>query len=250
MTNALVLEGVGVRFSVPRHTRAGRKPSLSRSNRHSIWGLKDIGLSAARGEIVGIIGTNGAGKTSLLRTVAGIYRPDEGTLQVTGGVAPVLSVSGGLKPELSGWENVVLSLTLMGCPRDEARQAAPRVAALSGLGDFLDAEVRVYSAGMKTRLGFALALLAPASILVIDEVIGAADHDYRGQIDEMIREFAGAGGTILMASHDLESMAHLCNRLVELNHGRLIAEGKATELAEDYLRRHSSPKPKPQTENT
>jgi ABC-type polysaccharide/polyol phosphate transport system ATPase subunit len=185
---------------------------------------------------LGFIGPNGAGKTTLLRAAAGLYMPDEGSISVHGRVAPLLSLSAGLVPQLSGWENIALITVLLGSPRSDIPQLTPKIAEFSGLGEFLDAEVRTYSAGMMARLGFSVAAFADPDVLVVDEILAAGDHEFQERSGKVITSFIESGRTTLIASHQLQTLLVLCTRIAWLDHGRIVELGEPTEVVERYLR--------------
>lgn len=235
MSAVISLRGVGIRFRAPRHTRYGYKPRLVGSRRQTVWGLRDVSLEVERGEFVGLIGPNGSGKTTLLRTIAGIYRPDEGEIRRDGRVAPLLSFDGDLKPGLSGWENIALSGVLLGLSRRQTKDVATSVADFAGLGDSLDTEVRVYSTGMKARLGFAVAAFSQPDVLVLDEAMTVGDEDFKERSGELIRGFVSEGKTVIMASHEIPALAAVAHRLVRLDRGAVAEMGTPARVAEHYL---------------
>jgi ABC-type polysaccharide/polyol phosphate transport system ATPase subunit len=170
-----------------------------------------------------------------LRTIAGVYKPDEGLRIARGRVAPLLSFDGDLKPGLSGWENIALSGVLLGLTRRQTRGVAGRIAEFSGLGEFLHSEVRVYSTGMKARLGFAVAALVDPEVLVLDEAMTAGDYDFQDRSQALIRGFLARGRTVIIASHEIESLARQCDRLVHLKGGLIVEEGAPDGVAARYL---------------
>lgn len=229
------LRDVGVRFRVPRRSRLGKAPRLIGAGKWTLWGLDGVTFGVARGEVLGLIGPNGAGKSTLLRVVAGIFRPDRGTIAVRGRVTPFLTPSAGLSASLSGWENIELGAVLLGLSRNEARRIAPEIADFTGLGEFLDAPIATYSSGMSARLGFALAAFTDPEILVLDEVLGAGDQEFRERSTAKIRELIRAGSTVLMASHVLPTLTELCDRLVRLERGRVVDDGDPGTVADRYV---------------
>jgi ABC-type polysaccharide/polyol phosphate transport system ATPase subunit len=232
---AVSLQEVAVRFRVPRRSRLGRTPRLMGGGKWTLWGLDGVTLDVARGEVLGLIGPNGAGKSTLLRVVGGIYRPDRGTVDVHGRVTPFLTPSAGMVMNLSGWENIHLGCVLVGSSRERARQVAPEIAEFSGLGDFLDAPLRTYSTGMLARLGFAVVAFSEPDIMVVDEVIGAGDEEFRRRSQEKMEELIRAGRTVLIASHVLPSLTELADRLVRLDRGRIVDQGDPGDVARRYV---------------
>lgn len=226
------LDSVGIRFTVRRHTHTGLRPRLR--GRQRFWGVKDVSLRVEPGEVLGIIGANGSGKSTLLRTIGGIYRPDAGSVAVRGRVGSLLSVSGGFKPELSGGENAELAMTLSGLVRKEAVAKIDEVRELAGLTDMFDAEVRAYSSGMKARLGFAIAVAVEPSVVLLDEVITFSDHSFRRKVDKIIVDLASAGKSILLSSHEMGELMHVCHRFVQLEKGSVVLDGTPAEVARAY----------------
>jgi ABC-type polysaccharide/polyol phosphate transport system ATPase subunit len=229
------LRDVGVRFRVPRRSRLGKAPRLIGAGKWTLWGLDGVTLDVAEGEVLGLVGPNGAGKSTLLRVVAGIYRPDRGTIRVRGRVTPLLTPTAGLSPALSGWENIELGCSLLGMARRALPELAPRIGDFTGLGDFLDTPIRTYSSGMRARLGFALVAFSEPDVMVVDEVMGAGDEEFRERSQAKIRELIGAGSTVLMASHVLPTLTELCDRLVRLERGRIVDDGDPGAVADRYV---------------
>ena len=243
MGHAIVLDDVGVRFRMWRRNRSGRRrPRLGSNDRWRMWGLRHLDVQVELGERVGLIGSNGAGKTTLLKTIAGLYEPDEGAVSVQGRVAPLLSAGAGLLPGLNGWDNLELAGVLLGLTAAETRARIPAVAEFSGLGDFLDAPVRTYSSGMKARLGFAASIHCDADILLLDEVMAVGDQDFRDRSRARVEELGQEGHTILVASHDVEQLLTLTDRVVHLERGAIVDQGPGTEVVARYLARPDEPR--------
>ncbi|MEX2457751.1 MAG: ATP-binding cassette domain-containing protein [Actinomycetota bacterium] len=241
MEQAIRLRDVGIRFRVPRRGRRGLGiPRLLGRRRTKFWGIRHVTFDIARGEVVGLIGPNGSGKSTLLRTVSAIYRPDEGESEVSGRVAPLLTAGAGLSPGLTGWENIELSGVLLGLTRRRTNELAQTIAEFADIRDFMDAPIRVYSAGMKARLGFAIAVHADPDILALDEVISVADEEFRERSAQRLREFIDSGGTVVVASHEVESLTDLCRRFVRLEHGEVVDDGEPGEVGPRYLAEHGA----------
>jgi ABC-type polysaccharide/polyol phosphate transport system ATPase subunit len=167
--------------------------------------------------------------------MAGVYRPDEGEVRVDGQVAPLLSFTGGLRSTLTGWQNIDLSAVLLGVPRREVEALKPRIAEFSGIGEFIHAPVRVYSAGMRARLGFGVAVYCGGDILLFDEMITVGDQEFRRRSEAKIRELVAAGATALVSSHSLEALCALCDRFVRLDKGRVVEDGPPQDVTAHYL---------------
>ena len=232
------LEDVGIRFRLPRHSRVGRAPRLIGLGHSEFWGVRHVTFEVFPGEVIGLLGPNGAGKTTLLRTVAGVYVPDEGRVRVRGRVGTLLSVTAGMMPLLSGWENISLLGILMGASRRKLAEVTPQIADFSELGDFLDAEVRTYSSGMKARLGFAVAAFVDPDVLVIDEVLAVGDQEFRDRSAGVIEDFRKSGRPIVIASHDLHRMEKFTTRIVRLERGAVAEIGDPVTVARHYRELH------------
>jgi len=226
---------VGVRFQFDRQSRVV-SPQLARLRRRGdeSWGLRGVDLEVAGGEGVALLGASGAGKTTLLRAIGGILSPDEGSLEVRGTVASLLSVDAGLTPVLTGRENAVLLGVLAGLSRRDARKALEDVRARAGLGDAFDRPVSSYSQGMRARLGFAVAVYADANVLLLDEVHEALDHDFRAVVERFTRQLLAAGGIVVAAGHDHSLLEHICERALLLDRGSIAADGAFDDVVRAY----------------
>jgi ABC-type polysaccharide/polyol phosphate transport system ATPase subunit len=199
------------------------------------WALKDISLSVRRGESVGIIGANGAGKSTLLRIVARLAPPTEGKLTVRGRVSPLLELGAGFHPQLSGRENAILNAVLLGLSRKEAQEKLPEITEFSELAEFIDQPMRTYSSGMYVRLGFAVAVHVKPEILLVDEVLAVGDAEFQDKCFAHIDKLRQEQVTIVLVTHDLESVKRFCDRAVLLNHGVIAAEGNPQDVVNEYL---------------
>lgn len=242
MTTRITAAGVGVEFRFDRQRRPV-SPRLSRLRRSGsrAWGLQGIDLEVGPGEAVALVGRSGGGKTTLLRTIGGVYVPDAGTLDVDGRIGALLSVGAGVMGSLTGRENAQLLGVLAGLPLGSARAATANVATASGLGAAFDRPVSSYSQGMRARLGFATADEADPTILLLDEVHEALDHDYRTFVRERAERILSDGGIVVAAGHDHPLLEQLSTRALWLARGRIVADGPFAEVCEAYLA--SSPEP-------
>lgn len=236
MTARIAAAGVGVEFRFDRQRRPV-SPGLSRLRRAGsrAWGLHDIDLEIGPGEAVALIGRSGGGKTTLLRTIGGVYVPDAGTLAVDGRLGALLSVGAGVMAGLTGRENARLLGVLAGLPRRAAKAATPSVQAASGLGPAFDRSVSSYSQGMRARLGFATADEADPTVLLLDEVHEALDHDYRAFVRERASEILAVGGIVIAAGHDHPLLEQLSTRALWLDEGRIVADGPFADVCDQYL---------------
>jgi ABC-type polysaccharide/polyol phosphate transport system ATPase subunit len=236
MNAAIAAERIGVRFFFDRQQRV-TTPLAARLRRHgeAAWGIRDITTTIGPSEAVALFGQSGSGKTTLLRAVAGVLQPDAGRIEVTGRVASLLSVNAGLMPALTGRENALLLGVLGGLSRRESAASLPRVQEWSGLGNEFEHPASSFSQGMRARLGFSVGVQLSPSILLLDEVHEALDHDFRERVVEKARSIAHAGGIVIAAGHDHDLLERLCSRALLLEHGRLKADGDFLQVQSTYL---------------
>lgn len=207
-------------------------------NRHveDFWAVRDVTFEVARGETVGIVGHNGAGKSTLLKLLSRITSPTTGEIGLTGTVAALIEVGSGFHPELTGRENIFLSGSILGMRRREIAEKLERIISFSGVGAFIDTPVKRYSSGMFVRLGFAIAAHLEPDILLVDEVLAVGDAAFQVQCHERLTELRRSGTTMLFISHDLASIEQLCDRVVLMHQGRLVANGSPHEVVKEYQR--------------
>lgn len=197
--------------------------SLSRSE--SFSALKDVSLEIKGGESVGLMGANGSGKSTLLKVLAGILRPNSGTVVTRGRVASLLELGAGFNGELSGRDNIYLNASLLGLTRRETDGLFDQIVDFSELQHFIDGPVKHYSSGMYVRLGFAVAVHVDPDILLVDEVLAVGDEHFQRKCLEKIAEFQAQGRTILFVSHSSALVERICSRAVVLDHGRSMFDG-------------------------
>lgn len=211
-----------------------RQPPGQRAGEQDFWAIRDITFEVGRGETLGLIGHNGAGKSTILKLLSRITTPTRGEIRLAGRVAALIEVGSGFHPELTGRENVYLSGSILGMKRREIQAKFDRIVEFSGVGDFIDTPVKWYSSGMYVRLGFAVAAHLEPDILLVDEVLAVGDASFQGQCIERLNELRRSGMTMLFISHDLVSIERLCDRVALLEHGRLIAHGAPHEVVSTY----------------
>jgi ABC-type polysaccharide/polyol phosphate transport system ATPase subunit len=196
-----------------------------RAPRHDFWALKDLNLEVAHSETVGVIGHNGAGKSTMLKLLSGITAPTRGEIRIRGRLAALIELGSGFHPELTGRENMYLSGGLLGMSRREISTKLDRIVDFAGIGEFLDVPVKWYSSGMYVRLGFAIAAHLDPDILLVDEVLTVGDASFQTRCYSRLHELQQAGVTIVIISHDLAAIERLCGRAALLDHGRLVKTG-------------------------
>jgi ABC-type polysaccharide/polyol phosphate transport system ATPase subunit len=238
------LENVSVRYRVPRERIATFKEFAIRRLQRRVayeefWALRDIRLDVHRGEVLGIVGRNGAGKSTMLKVVARVLRPTVGRVWVRGQIAPLLEFGAGFHGELTGRENVFLNGALLGFSRKEMEEKYARIVDFAELSEFIDAPLRTYSSGMVARLGFAIATDVQPDILIVDEVLAVGDEAFRRKSGARMRHFRERGATILLVSHNMETVREMCERALWLDHGVVRALGPVEEVVAQYQRASS-----------
>ena len=208
--------------SVMASATGGRIASASK-NVTVVQALKDISLDIKPGDRVGLLGHNGAGKTSLLRMMAGIYEPTSGLIRVQGRVSSFINLGLGMDLEATGTENILLCGLMFGLEFDEIRRLTPSIGEFSGLGDFLDMPVRTYSSGMSMRLVFSIVTSVHAEILLMDEWLSVGDAEFVEHAEQRLRNLVDSASILVLASHNEEKVKSICNVIVRLEHGEIIS---------------------------
>ncbi len=198
------------------------------------WSLRDVSMSLQKGEVMGVIGVNGAGKSSLLQLICGVLSSSHGEVRVQGRVAALLELGAGFNPDFTGRENISLNATLLGLTGEEIAKKTPDIIAFSGIEDFIDQPVKTYSSGMYVRLAFAIATSVEPDILVIDEALSVGDGAFARKSFDRIMELKARGVTILFCSHNIYQVEALCQNAIWLDQGRVRASGPAREVCQAY----------------
>ncbi len=214
-----------------------RKPSAQAQTQETdlLWALKDVSFEVARGEVLGIIGRNGAGKSTLLKLLSRITAPTRGRIEIRGRVGSLLEVGTGFHPELTGRENIFLNGAILGMTRREVRRKLDEIVAFSEVERFLDTPVKHYSSGMQMRLAFSVAAHLEPEVLIVDEVLAVGDAAFQKKCLGVMQDVAQSGCTCLVVSHNLSTVANLCQRALLLQEGALIADGPAPDVVRKYL---------------
>ena len=212
---------------------------FTRQKDEPFYALKHISFSLGKGESLAVIGSNGAGKSTLLGLVAGITKPDEGTVRVNGPVTALLELGSGFHPSLTGRENVRMNAALLGLTRKQTDEAFERIVEFSGIRDFIDEPLRTYSTGMTMRLAFSVAINRDPEILLVDELLAVGDTAFQAKCIEKIHEFRSAGKTLLCVSHTT-LIQELCERAIWLDHGELVMSGTVDDVLEAYAGRQTA----------
>lgn len=233
------LENVSVSYRLPSERIGTFKEYAIRKLQRKIkiekfWALKEISLEVNQGEVFGLIGNNGAGKSTMLKVISKVLKPTKGRVVVYGKIAPLLELGAGFHPELSGRENIFLNGALLGYSRVEMEAVFDDIVAFSELEQFINSPVRTYSSGMFARLGFAVATAHMPEILILDEILSVGDEAFQKKSRERLLNFQRNGATVLMVSHALDTMIGMCNRVAWIDRGKLRQVGAPHEIIEAY----------------
>jgi lipopolysaccharide transport system ATP-binding protein len=196
--------------------------------------LRDVNFILKKGEALGLLGCNGAGKSTLLKLILGILYPDTGQITRVGRITGLLELGTGFDPALSGRENIYVNGLLLGIPEEDLRQKEGHIISFAELDDYIDQPVRTYSSGMAMRLGFAIAIHADPSCFIIDEALAVGDIRFQQKCFDYLKKFRAGGGSLLLVSHDLNAIRHLCDRVLVLNKGSLVFDGAPDAAGQCY----------------
>jgi lipopolysaccharide transport system ATP-binding protein len=191
----------------------------------SICAIDNISFSFREGERIGLVGPNGAGKSTLLRALAGVYAPASGSLIVRGSVVSLLDLSLGMDSEFTGYENIFMRCVLMGIVKSEVYKHIDDIIEFSELGEYIKMPMRTYSTGMSLRLAFSICTTFPSDIILMDEWLAVGDADFSKKAEARLHDFINKSSILVLASHDAEQIKKICNRVVSMDHGRIIKDG-------------------------
>jgi lipopolysaccharide transport system ATP-binding protein len=204
-------------------------------NPNILWALRNVSFDVKKGEVVGIIGRNGAGKSTLLKILSRITPPATGSVEIHGRSSSLLEVGTGFHPELTGRENVYLNGTILGMRKKEVERKFDEIVEFSGVEKFLDTPVKRYSSGMAVRLAFAVAAHLEPEILIVDEVLAVGDAAFQEKCLSKMQDAGHSGKTVFFVSHNMSAVTRLCERVIMLENGQVIADGPAREIVNDYM---------------
>jgi lipopolysaccharide transport system ATP-binding protein len=212
-----------------------RGGELDANDKREFWALQDICFEVKRGESLGVIGHNGAGKSTALKILSRIMRPTRGRMVVNGRLSALIEVTAGFHPDLTGMENIFLHGTILGMSKQEIKSKLDQIVAFSGIEEFIDTPVKRYSSGMYARLGFSVAAHVDPEILIVDEVLSVGDYVFQQRCMDRIRSIINGGTTVLFVSHNLKAVTEVCERALLLDHGRVVADDSTDVVVRKYL---------------
>ncbi|MCJ1685083.1 ABC transporter ATP-binding protein [Rathayibacter sp. VKM Ac-2928] len=243
--------GLGIRFRRNRRGRRSFKDLFSRGTRRSqpgeFWALRGLDVRVHAGEAIGVVGRNGQGKSTLLKLVAGVVLPDEGVVEVRGGVAPLIEITGGFVADLSVRENVYLTAGLHGMSKREVDDRFDSIIEFAEIGDFLDTPYKHLSSGMKVRIAFSVVSRLEEPIILVDEVLAVGDKAFREKCYARIEELLAAGRTLFFVSHNERDLRRFCTRGLYLDKGALVLDAPIDQVLARYSEDYA-PKAQPAAE--
>jgi lipopolysaccharide transport system ATP-binding protein len=204
------------------------------SHRKLFFALKDVSFKVSDGESLGIVGRNGAGKSTLLSLIAGLSKPNAGSVSVSGRVAALLELGSGFHPDLTGAENLILNASLLGLGRRETYDAVESIVDFSGVAEFIHEPLRTYSSGMVVRLAFSVAIHTKPDILIIDEILGVGDSAFQAKSAGALKQLREQGKTLLFVSHASAAVESMCDRALWLDQGQVMADGNVRDVLDSY----------------
>lgn len=211
----------------------GKKKEIKKNN--EFWALKDINFKINKGEVIGFIGSNGAGKSTLLKVVSGVMKSTTGDVNVYGNICPMIELGAGFDSQLTARENIYLNGAVMGYSKELIDSKFDEIVEFSELKDFLDVPVQNFSSGMVARLAFSIATIVDPEILIVDEILSVGDIAFQAKSEAKMLEMIGGGTTVLFVSHSIDQIKKMCNRVVWLDHGRIVKMG-GKEICDEYIK--------------
>lgn len=234
---AIDARGVSKKFVLGTQHKSLKERLTSAGRAHSgeFWALRDVSVEVPRGSMLGVIGHNGSGKSTFLRTLCGIYRPTAGEIRVRGRVTALLELGAGFHPELSGRENVYMNGAVVGLDRHHMDQVMDDIVAMADIGSFIEAPVETYSSGMRARLGFAVSVQLDPEILLADEITAVGDITFKAHGARRMKELRERGVTIVQVSHNLTTLLDACDQILWLHEGQTMALGDPDDVVAEYI---------------
>jgi ABC-type polysaccharide/polyol phosphate transport system ATPase subunit len=239
MNRRIHFENVVQRYRVIRERPDSLREAFTKifrrsSGAHEFEALSGISFDVRDGETMGLIGRNGSGKSTVLKIIAGVFEPTSGKAEVNGKVAPLIELGAGFHHDLTGRENIVLNGLMLGFSRKEIQAKEPAIIDFAGLGEFIDSPVKQYSSGMFMRLAFSIATEIDPEVLLIDEILSVGDAEFQEKCNARMRDFQRRGKTIVLVSHNNKAIEAICDRVILLDHGRMVADGHPQAVIEQY----------------
>ena len=240
MTNPIIeVTNLSMRFNLAKERTDTIKQYLIKLAKRQLffdefWALKDVSFSVERGDSVALIGRNGCGKSTTLKIISGVMAPTTGSVKVRGDIAPLIELGAGFDMELTARENIYMNGAIMGHDRSFMNRHFDEIVDFSELKEFLDVPVKNFSSGMLARLGFSIATIVDAEILIVDEILAVGDAAFQAKCEERMNRLLSGGTTLVFVSHSAEQVKRLCKKAVWLDHGVIKMQGESAEVCDAY----------------
>jgi ABC-2 type transport system ATP-binding protein len=233
-SNAIKIKNLTKTFVIKRGIRKALQKNKIKFENQQLKALDEVSFSVDKGQVLGIIGLNGSGKSTLLKTISGIYKPDLGTIEINGTMAPILQIGSGLQPQLSLHENIIIFGMLLGLTKSEIQNKVTEILDFADLTKFAETKLKHLSSGMKMRLAFSTTLQIKADIILLDEVLAVGDALFKKKCNNVFNSFKKEGKTILFTTHNLNSLTELCDNVLFLHKGKSIMIGTPEEVINKF----------------
>lgn len=228
--------GIEKEFSIKQAFVNFLSPKKTKKKKEVFWALKDISFEVKRGEVIGLIGSNGAGKSTMLKVVSGVMKPTKGKVTVNGVISPMIELGAGFDLELTARENIYLNGAILGYSKKFLDDKFDEIVEFSELKDFLDVPVKNFSSGMTAKLAFSIATVVNPEVLIVDEILSVGDIKFQEKSKNKMLEMIKGGTTVLYVSHSLESIKQLCDRVMWIEHGKMIKIGDTNKVCDEYYK--------------
>jgi ABC-2 type transport system ATP-binding protein len=242
--NAISVQNVSKQFIIPHDRTNTLKGAFvnffHRKTFETFYALQDVSFEVKKGEFFGILGRNGSGKSTLLKILAGVYTTEIGSIKINGRISPFLELGIGFNPELSGRDNIYLNATILGLTKKEIDRKFASIVAFSELERFIDQKIKNYSSGMSVRLAFSVSIHANREILLMDEVLAVGDANFQTKCLEEFEKYRKMGKTVILVTHDIETVKKYCDRAMLLRNGKIQIIGNPEEVGNEYIRQNMS----------
>lgn len=240
MSTVIKADNIGINFAISQKSGSFKnflKDFLKKKDKKNFWALRNVSFEIQKGEILGVVGANGSGKSTLLKVIGGIYRPDEGNITVNGTPSALLSLGTGFRPEISGYENILLNGVMLGFSEEEVKSQLENIIDFSELGRFIHEPVKNYSSGMSARLGFSIAAFLNKEIMLIDEVLGVGDRSFKNKSQAKMKELIeDKSKTVIIVSHNLESIKEYTTKVLWINKSEFMMLDEPEKVIEAYIK--------------
>ena len=241
MKNMIEVKNVKMKFTVSDEPLNSLKEVFTKAisgklKFNEFLALNDVSFNVEKGETLGLVGTNGAGKSTTLKVISGILKPTEGSVTVRGNIVPMLELGAGFDLELTGRENIFLNGAVLGYSKEYLQSKYDEIVEFAEIKEFIDMPIRNYSSGMMARLAFSIASVVQPEILIVDEILSVGDVKFQEKSLNRMKELMGGGATVVFVSHSIDKIREMCNHVVWLDHGKVVMYGKANEVCDAYIK--------------